>query len=97
LIGGVGVPIHDGMSLYSAIRSESIWLASCTMAGLMTRSESSPIFRVRSCDVNLKSTPLRLLTVMLVEPSTTSWVAMTAPSRTVKSVGLRMVMVSPTL
>jgi hypothetical protein len=63
----------------------------------MTRSESVPIFRVRSEVVNLKSTPIWVSTATVVEPSTTSCTAAVAPVRTVKSVGRRMRTVSPTL
>ena len=52
---------------------------------------------VRSRDVNTKSTPLRLLSVMVSNLQSLSRAVAIAPSRTVKSVGLRMVIVSPTL
>ena len=61
----------------------------------MKRSDSSLDPEREIARGELKSTPFCLSTLSVTLPSFTSWVCIVAPSRTVKSVGRRIEMLSP--
>jgi hypothetical protein len=91
-----GMPTQFGTRKNSDMIAMSTALASWTIAGLITRSESSPMLRVSCCEVKPKSTPRMLFATIVILPSVTSCTDAVIVFRTVNCVGLRIEMVSPT-